>query len=61
MEIEKNAMRLGAVAVGVCSVGRLIEANAVDLDVLPSAKMGIFGLGVLTALSSQLVRYLRSG
>jgi epoxyqueuosine reductase len=38
MEIEKNAIRLGAVAVGVCSVGRLIEANAVDLDVLPSAK-----------------------
>ena len=38
MDIEKKAIRLGAVAVGVCSVGRLIEANAVDLDVLPSAK-----------------------
>jgi len=38
MEIEKKAIRLGAVAAGVCSIGRLIEANAVDLDVLPSAK-----------------------
>jgi epoxyqueuosine reductase QueG len=38
MEIEKRAIQLGAVAVGVCSIGRLIEANAVDLDVLPSAK-----------------------
>jgi epoxyqueuosine reductase len=38
MEIEKKAIRLGAVAVGVCSIGSLREANAVDLDVLPSAK-----------------------
>jgi len=38
MEIEKKAIRLGAVAAGVFSIGRLIEANAVDLDVLPSAK-----------------------
>jgi epoxyqueuosine reductase QueG len=38
MEIEKKAIRLGAVAVGICSVENLIEANAVDLDVLPSAK-----------------------
>jgi len=38
MEIEKKAIRLGAVAAGVCSIGRLIEPNAVDLDVLPSAK-----------------------
>ncbi len=38
MEIEKKAIRLGAVAAGVCSIGKLIEANAVDLGVLPSAK-----------------------
>jgi epoxyqueuosine reductase len=38
MEITKMAIGLGAVAAGVCSIGRLIEANAVDLDVLPSAK-----------------------
>jgi len=38
MEIEKKAIQLGAVAAGVCSIGRLVEANAVDLDVLPSAK-----------------------
>jgi epoxyqueuosine reductase QueG len=38
MEIEKKAIRLGAVAAGVCSIGRLTEVNAVDLDVLPSAK-----------------------
>ena len=38
MEIERKAIRLGAVAAGVCSVGRLIEAKGVDLDVLPSAK-----------------------
>ena len=38
MEIEKKAIRLGAVAAGVCSIGRLIEVNAVDSDVLPSAK-----------------------
>ncbi len=38
MEIEKKAIRLGAVAAGVCSIRRLIEANAMDLDVLPSAK-----------------------
>ena len=37
MEIEKKAIRLGAVAVGVCSVESLIKANAVDMDVLPSA------------------------
>jgi epoxyqueuosine reductase len=38
MEIEKKAIRLGAVAAGMCSIESLIEANAVDLDVLPSAK-----------------------
>jgi epoxyqueuosine reductase len=38
MEIEKKAIRLGAVAAGVCPIGSLIEANAVDLDILPSAK-----------------------
>lgn len=38
MEIEKKAIRLGAVAAGVCSIGTLVEAKAVDLDVLPSAK-----------------------
>ena len=38
MGIEKKAIRLGAVAVGVCSVESLIKANAVDMDVLPSAK-----------------------
>ena len=41
MEIEKKAIRLGAVAVGVCSVGSLTKANAVDLDVLPSAKTAL--------------------
>ena len=38
MEIEKMAIRLGAVAAGVCSVNTLMKANAMDLDVLPSAK-----------------------
>ncbi len=38
MEIEKKAMRLGVVAVGVSSVGSLLKANAMDLDVMPSAK-----------------------
>ncbi len=38
MEIEKMAIRLGAVAAGVCSANTLMKANAMDLDVLPSAK-----------------------
>ena len=38
MEIEKKAIRLGAVAAGVCSIESLIKANAVDMNVLPSAK-----------------------
>jgi epoxyqueuosine reductase QueG len=38
MEIEKMAIRLGAVAAGVCSVNTLMKANAVDLDVLPSTQ-----------------------
>jgi len=38
MEIEKKAIRLGAVAVGVCSVESLIKTNAIGLDVMPSAK-----------------------
>lgn len=38
MEIEKKAIRLGAVAVGVCSIESLIKANAMGLDVMPSAK-----------------------
>ena len=31
MEIKEKAIRLGTVAVGVCSVERLIKANAVDM------------------------------
>jgi epoxyqueuosine reductase QueG len=38
MEIEKKAIRLGAVAVGVCSIESLLKANAVDPTVLASAK-----------------------
>lgn len=38
MEIEKKAIRLGAVAVGVCSIETLIKTNAMGLDVMPSAK-----------------------
>jgi epoxyqueuosine reductase len=38
MEIGKKAIRLGAAAVGVCSIENLIKANAMDLDVMPSAK-----------------------
>jgi len=38
MEIEKKAIRLGAVAVGVSSIESLVKANAVDVDVMPSAK-----------------------
>lgn len=38
MEIEKVAMRLGAVAAGVSSVARLLKANAVDSNILPSAR-----------------------
>jgi hypothetical protein len=38
MEIEKKAIRMGAVAAGVSSIESLVKANAVDLDVLPSAK-----------------------
>ena len=38
MEIEKKATRLGAVAVGVCSIESLLKANAVDPTVLASAK-----------------------
>ncbi len=38
MEIEKKAIRLGAVAVGVCSIQSLLEANAVDPTILASAR-----------------------
>jgi len=38
MEIEKKAIRLGAVAVGVSSVASLLKANAVDSNILASAK-----------------------
>ncbi len=38
MEIEKKAFRLGAVAVGVCSIESLLKANAVDPTILASAK-----------------------
>jgi hypothetical protein len=38
MEIEKKAIRMGAVAAGVSSIESLVKANGVDLDVLPSAK-----------------------
>ncbi len=38
MEIEKKAILMGAVAAGVSSIESLVKANAVDLDVLPSAK-----------------------
>ena len=38
MEIEKKAIRLGAVAVGVCSIESLLKADAVDPSVLASAK-----------------------
>jgi epoxyqueuosine reductase len=38
MEIEKKAIRLEAVAVGVSSIESLVKANAVDVDVMPSAK-----------------------
>src|SRR5512136_948197 len=38
MEIEKKAIRLGAVAVGVSSVENLVKTGAVDLNILPSAK-----------------------
>jgi epoxyqueuosine reductase QueG len=38
MEIEKKAIRLGAVAAGISSIESLVENNAVDLNILPSAK-----------------------
>ncbi|MBI5526950.1 MAG: epoxyqueuosine reductase [Deltaproteobacteria bacterium] len=38
MEIQKKAIRLGAVAVGVCSIESLIRTNSVVLDVMPAAK-----------------------
>ncbi len=38
MEIEKKAIRLGAVVVGVCSIESLLKTNAVDPTVLTSAK-----------------------
>jgi hypothetical protein len=38
MEIGKKAIRLGAVAAGICSIQRLIKTSAADLDVMPSAK-----------------------
>src|SRR4030066_527714 len=38
MEIEKKAIQLGAVAAGISSIERLGENNAVDLNILPSAK-----------------------
>lgn len=38
MEIEKKAIRLGAVAVGVCSIESLIKTDSMGLDVMPSAK-----------------------
>ena len=38
MEIEKKAIRLGAVADGVSSIESLVKANAVDLNILPSTK-----------------------
>jgi len=38
MEIEIKAIRLGAVAAGVSSIESLVKANAVDLNILPSAK-----------------------
>jgi hypothetical protein len=38
MEIEKMAIRLGAVAAGVSSVASLLKANAIDSNILPSVK-----------------------
>ena len=38
MEIEKMAIRLGAVVAGVSSVASLVKANAIDSNILPSVK-----------------------
>lgn len=41
MEITKMAIELGAVAVGVTSVKNLIDHQAIELDILPSAKTAL--------------------
>jgi len=38
MEIEKMAIRLGAVVAGVSSVASLVKTNAIDSNILPSVK-----------------------
>ena len=41
MEIDKMAIRLGAVAAGVTPIKSLIEHQSIDLDILPSAKTAL--------------------